>query len=115
MCGILTGMHKEGRQGSYNYRDIQGDVPGNLPTISGEILINSSAVSPARLEKEIEEFKIRFPDVIKKAKEEGRDLVAVVKSHGTIIAVGVGIATVLAGVSVYEHKKHSSKNKAQSK
>ncbi|OGH07732.1 MAG: hypothetical protein A2W22_03225 [Candidatus Levybacteria bacterium RBG_16_35_11] len=104
------------RSSSIDYRRIRGEMPANLDGIDGEILINSIPLSPSRLKEAISQFKKQNPHIWEKAREEGLDLVAAAKSHGTVMAVGFGIATVIiGGIIVYEHKKHSSKNKAQSK
>lgn len=80
-------------------------APADLEGIPGKINIDH-LVSPRRLKKRARAFLESHPEVLERAREKGKDIVALTSSYGGELLVGTGIAAVaiISGIVIYKHK-----------
>ena len=94
--------------------DVFGEYPAYIDQMPGAIKIDEV---PHRLllAEQAKQYLANVPELQQRARQAGKDLVAIVSAHGKEIIIGVGVASVLTGgVILYRHprrKKGRSKKK----
>lgn len=94
-------------------QEVHGDYPPNLENLSGSIKLDS-VPNPHNLKEIALGYLENSPNILKEARRLKKDVVAYASCHGREIMIGVGIASLVTGVTtsaviIYRHRRKSDK------
>ncbi len=90
-------------KGSQGAPEGWAETPKGLEDIPQIYLVDKVPLGGSSFRKKVDVFLKEHNDIVKRAENSGKDIVAWTRAHGTEIVVGVGIASTLGAVGLVIH------------